>query len=48
MPGAVIKKATIRGVESSGMMCSPRELGLGESTEGLLELDAEIPVGVDF
>ena len=33
-----IKKAKLRGVESFGMLCSARELGLGEGHSGLLEL----------
>jgi phenylalanyl-tRNA synthetase beta chain len=42
-----IKKAKLRGVESFGMLCSERELGLSESHEGLMELPADAPVGVD-
>ena len=46
LPGAVVIGATnIRGVESQGMLCSPRELGLGEGAEGILELPADAPVG---
>src|SRR4026207_1166734 len=33
-----IKVGKIRGVESQGMLCSPQELGLGETVEGLLIL----------
>jgi phenylalanyl-tRNA synthetase beta chain len=40
-----IKKAKLRGVESSGMLCSAKELGLAEASEGLLELPADAPVG---
>ena len=36
--GATIARATLRGVESAGMLCSARELGLGEGADGLLEL----------
>lgn len=43
-----IKKAKLRGVPSSGMLCSAKELGLAESAEGLLELADEAPVGRDF
>ena len=48
----VIKKTTIRGVESSGMICALYELGLEEKTEeaynrGIHELDSNAPVGVD-
>jgi phenylalanyl-tRNA synthetase beta chain len=47
LPGLEIKKAKLRGVESSGMLCSARELGLSEDHGGLLVLDAEAPVGHD-
>ena len=40
-----IKKAKLRGVESFGMLCSAEELGLAESSDGLLELAADAPVG---
>ncbi|WP_340267530.1 phenylalanine--tRNA ligase subunit beta [Sphingobium mellinum] len=43
--GMVLKKTAIRGVESNGMMCSFRELELGEDHEGIIELDADAPVG---
>lgn len=43
--GMVLKKTAIRGVESNGMMCSPRELELGENHEGIIELNADAPVG---
>lgn len=42
-----IKAARLRGVESQGMLCSAAELGLAESSDGLLELPAEAPVGAD-
>ena len=49
LPGGLkIKKAKLRGVESVGMLCSERELGLGESHEGLWDLPADAPVGVDL
>jgi phenylalanyl-tRNA synthetase beta chain len=44
----VIKQMTIRGVESAGMLCSARELGLEETTAGLLLLPANAPTGADF
>jgi phenylalanyl-tRNA synthetase beta chain len=45
----VIEKAKLRGVESSGMMCSPDELALpGEFADGILILDEDAPIGVDF
>src|SRR5437870_2329419 len=43
-----IKVGKIRGVESHGMMCSPKELGLAEDADGLLILRAEAPVGQAF
>jgi phenylalanyl-tRNA synthetase beta chain len=42
-----IKLGKLRGVESQGMLCSARELQLSEDHGGLLELDAEAPVGAD-
>ena len=43
--GAILKKARIRGVESRGMLCSERELGLGPDHEGIVELADDAPVG---
>ena len=43
-----IKAGKIRGVESQGMMCSPRELGLAEEAEGLLILRPDATVGQPF
>ena len=43
--GMVLKKTAIRGVESNGMMCSTRELELGDDHDGIIELDATAPVG---
>ncbi len=43
-----IKVAKMRGVESRGMLCSARELGLSEDHSGLLALPADAPVGGDF
>ena len=40
-----LRSAKIRGVESSGMVCSVLELGLGEEHEGILVLDDDAPVG---
>jgi len=50
VPGSdfVLKKAAIRGVESEGMMCSARELELGEDHDGIIELPADAPVGTSF
>lgn len=55
LPGAVVpangmelRKSAIRGVESNGMMCSTRELGLGEDHDGIIELPEDAPLGVSF
>jgi phenylalanyl-tRNA synthetase beta chain len=47
LPGMEIRKAKLRGVESSGMLCSARELGMSDDHAGLLVLDADTPVGTD-
>ncbi len=46
--GMVLRKSAIRGVESNGMMCSVRELELGEDHDGIIELPDDAPVGADF
>ena len=46
--GMVLKKTAIRGVESNGMMCSTRELELGDDHDGIIELPADAPVGTAF
>lgn len=46
--GMVLKVAAIRGVESNGMMCSTRELELGDDHDGIIELAADAPVGTSF
>ena len=43
-----IKKAKLRGVESFGMLCSERELGISDFHEGLMELPLDAPVGEDI
>ena len=43
--GVEIKKAALRGVESSGMLCSAKELALDTDAAGLLELPIDAPVG---
>ena len=49
LPGDVtIGKATMHGVESQGMLCSARELGLSDDASGLYLLDADTPVGADL
>ena len=44
----VIKTGKLRGVESQGMLCSARELGLSDDHGGLLELAADLPPGQDI
>jgi phenylalanyl-tRNA synthetase beta chain len=46
--GMVLKKSAIRGVESNGMMCSTRELELGDDHDGIIELPDDAPVGTSF
>ena len=46
--GMVLKKTAIRGVDSNGMMCSTRELELGDDHDGIIELPADAPVGTAF
>jgi phenylalanyl-tRNA synthetase beta chain len=47
--GRAIGIAKIRGVESQGMLCSERELGLGDEHEaGVLSVDADAPLGTDL
>ena len=54
VPGAVlpgefkIGSRAIRGIESHGMICSERELGLGELHEGIMVLDEDAPIGAPF
>lgn len=43
--GETLKKGAIRGVESQGMLCSSRELKLGDDHDGIIELAADAPVG---
>ncbi|MBQ4854237.1 phenylalanine--tRNA ligase subunit beta [Rhodanobacter sp. B2A1Ga4] len=46
LPGGIsIKAAKLRGVESSGMLCSAKELGIDADASGLLELPLDAPVG---
>ncbi|MBI3563121.1 MAG: phenylalanine--tRNA ligase subunit beta [Gammaproteobacteria bacterium] len=48
LPGGLqIKKSQLRGVESQGMLCSAKELGMAEQSEGLLLLSPDARVGVD-
>jgi phenylalanyl-tRNA synthetase beta chain len=48
LPGIEIKKAKVRGIESFGMLCSARELGLSEDHGGLLALPSDAPVGTSI
>ncbi|MDR3323637.1 MAG: phenylalanine--tRNA ligase subunit beta [Zoogloeaceae bacterium] len=46
LPGGFkIRLAKVRGVESAGMLCSAKELGIAEEADGLLVLSADAPVG---
>lgn len=46
--GLTIKKTTIRGVDSVGMLCSESELGLAKESEGILILPSETTIGQSF
>jgi phenylalanyl-tRNA synthetase beta chain len=48
LPGMQIKQAPVRGIESSGMLCSAKELGLADTSDGLYELPADAPLGKDL
>ncbi len=48
LPGINITQAKVRGVESFGMLCSAKELGLADEASGLLELPLEAKVGQDI
>ena len=43
-----IKKSKLRDVESFGMLCSEKELGLGNGLEGIMELPGDVEVGKDL
>src|SRR5262245_20947591 len=46
--GLDLKAGIIRGEESNGMLCSRREMGLGEEHDGIIELPGDAPVGTPF
>ena len=49
MPGGLrIERRKIRGAVSNGMLCSARELGLGQDHEGIMELDLDVAPGTPF
>ncbi len=49
LPGEFkIKKAKLRGVQSLGMICSASELGLAESSDGIMPLPQDAPLGADL
>lgn len=48
LPGMEIRQARVRGVDSHGMLCSARELGLAADAAGILELPEDAPVGADL
>jgi len=43
--GFTIERRKIRGAVSNGMLCSAREIGLGDEQDGILELDVDVPPG---
>ncbi|MEQ1776761.1 MAG: phenylalanine--tRNA ligase subunit beta, partial [Burkholderiales bacterium] len=47
LPGIEIKAAKVRGVDSSGMLCSAKELGLSDAADGLLALPAAATIGAN-
>ncbi|PWB60104.1 MAG: phenylalanine--tRNA ligase subunit beta [Nitrosomonadales bacterium] len=48
LPGITIRRAKVRGVESFGMLCSAKELGLAVESSGLMLLPADAPVGTSI
>ncbi len=48
LPGIQIKQAKVRNVESFGMLCSAKELGMAEAADGIMELPADAPVGAQL
>src|SRR6266540_457708 len=49
LPGGLkLERRKIRGIESNGMLCSAKELGLGVDQAGILELQTDAPPGTPF
>jgi len=49
LPGGLkLGRKEIRGFESPGMICSEKELGIGDGVDGILILSTDVPVGVDL
>ncbi|MCG8379353.1 MAG: phenylalanine--tRNA ligase subunit beta, partial [Proteobacteria bacterium] len=49
LPGIpTLEVATLKGIESHGMLCSPIELGLGDDSDGIVELSDDEPIGSLF
>ena len=48
LPGVEVRSRDFRGIESSGMLCSAAELGLGDDAGGILELPATFVAGTDL
>ncbi len=46
--GIEIKKSKIRGIESNGMLCSEKELGIGEDHNGIYEVDNKFEIGTNI
>ncbi|MAH80562.1 MAG: phenylalanine--tRNA ligase subunit beta [Rickettsiales bacterium] len=46
--GMTLKAAKLRGIDSFGMLCSEKELGVSEEASGIWILDPNTPLGVDF
>ena len=47
LDGTKLKKGMVRGYESNGMMCSEKELGLGDNHDGIIELPDDVKAGQD-
>ncbi|MCH8861037.1 MAG: phenylalanine--tRNA ligase subunit beta [Proteobacteria bacterium] len=46
--GLDLKPVKIRGVQSNGMLCSEREMELSDAHDGIIELDADAPIGASY